>query len=295
MTIKKKIGNLAKFIISFKKHYNEAGVSDSAVVIAFYFLLSIFPMAIIGGNLLTILNVNIYEVLDYLQPLLPPTVFKTVSPIISSALNSADGNKLSLGLVITIWSSSRALAAFQRSVNKAYGIENDSNIMNRLVSFVWMLLLVISLGIFLLFFGFGKVIIRYSAYLIGLSQWNINLFMLLRYPCTIIGVFCLILLLYYFVPNVNTKWRYVWPGSFLVTLGMIVLSKGFSIYLRYFTKSMDAYKTLGTFIILMIWLDLVGMILILGAVINASLQDSRNITIQNRRPLFKSILQIKRK
>jgi membrane protein len=295
MKIEQKIGKLAKFIVPFKKHYTESNVSDSAVVIAFYSLLSIFPMTIIGGSLLTILHVNIYEVLDYLQPLLPSTVFKIVSPIISSALSSADGNKLSLGLIITIWSASKALAAFQRSVNKAYGIENDSNLMNRLVSFIWMLLLVISLGIFLLFFGFGKVIIRYSAYLMGLSQWNINLFMLLRYPCTIMGVFGLILLLYYFVPNVNTKWKYVWPGSLLVTLSMIVLSKGFSIYLHYFAKSMDAYKTLGTFIVLMIWLDLVGMILILGAVINASVQDSKNVTIQDRQPLFKSFLTKKSK
>ncbi|MFN1208878.1 YhjD/YihY/BrkB family envelope integrity protein, partial [Enterococcus lactis] len=82
---------------------------------------------------------------------------------------------------------------------------------------IWMLLLVISLGIFLLFFGFGKVIISYSAYLMGLSKMNVGLFILLRYPLTIIGVFLLVLLMYYFVPNVNTKWRYVWMGSLIVT------------------------------------------------------------------------------
>ncbi|MGQ2282271.1 YihY/virulence factor BrkB family protein [Apilactobacillus kunkeei] len=282
------------FFLVVKKHYKESNVSDSAVVIAFYSLLSVFPATIIAGNLLDLLHVNQYEILDYLEPLLPSTVFKTVSPIVISALNGANADKLSIGLIVAIWSASRALAAFQRAVNSSYGIKNVSNLMNRIVSFVWMLLLVMSLGIFLLFFGFGKVIISYSAYLMGLSKMSVGLFILLRYPLTIIGVFILVLLMYYFVPNVNTKWRYVWMGSLIVTISMIVLSKGFSIYLHYFARSVDAYKTLGTFIVLMLWLYIIGMILILGAVINASVQDVKNVEIKDRKPSIKSFIPNKK-
>ncbi|WKN28885.1 YihY/virulence factor BrkB family protein [Apilactobacillus kunkeei] len=290
MKIKDNARKWKRFFLVVKKHYKESNVSDSAVVIAFYSLLSLFPATIIVGNLLELLHVNQYEILDYLEPLLPSTVFKTVSPIVISALKGANADKLSIGLIVAIWSASRALAAFQRAVNSSYGIKNESNLMNRIVSFIWMLLLVISLAIFLLFFGFGKVIISYSAYLMGLSKMNVGLFILLRYPLTIIGVFLLVLLMYYFVPNVNTKWRYVWMGSLIVTIGMIILSKGFSIYLHYFARSVDAYKALGTFVILMLWLYIIGMILILGAVINASVQDVKNVEIRSRKPSIKSFI-----
>lgn len=287
---RERIQRFKRFLLVVKRHYKQSNVSDSAVVIAFYSLLSLFPAAIIVGNLLKLLQVNQYEILDYLQPLLPPTVFKTVSPIIVSALDGGNTGKLSIGLILAIWSASRALAAFQRSVNSSYGIQNPSNLMNRIVSFVWMLLLVISLAIFLLFFGFGKVIISYSAYLMGLSKVNISIFILLRYPLTILGVFGLVLLMYYFVPTVTTKWRYVWMGSLIVTVGMIILSKGFSIYLHYFARSVDAYKTLGTFVILMLWLYIVGMMLLIGAVINASVQDMSKSEIKDRKPTFKSFM-----
>lgn len=290
MDIKRQMIRFKNFSINVKKHYKNANVSDSAIVIAFYTLLSLFPITIITGSILSILNVNSYEILDYLEPLLPSTIFDTISPIISSALRGAGANNLSFGLIVVVWSASRALAAFQRAVNQAYGIENDSNIMNRIVSFVWMLLLLISLSIFLIFIGFGRVIIRYTAYLMGFSKWNINLFIILRYPLTILGIFVLMVLLYYFLPNVNTKWKYVWMGSLVVTIGLIVLSKGFSIYLHYFAKSVDTYKAIGAFVILMLWLYILGVILVLGAVINAAVQDSLHVKIRDRKPSIKSFI-----
>ncbi|WP_157945019.1 YihY/virulence factor BrkB family protein [Apilactobacillus quenuiae] len=291
-----KYKNYLKRLVSIvTNRYKKSNAGDSAIVIAFYALLSLFPITIIAGNLLKLFNINQYEIVDYLSPLLPETILNTITPIISSALNGASGNNLSIGLILTIWSASRALAAFQRTVNHAYGIYETSGIMNRIISFVWMLLLIISLSIFLIFLGFGKVIITYSANFIGLSHVVTNLFIMLRTPLTILGIFLLILILYYFVPSVNTKWRYVWLGSIVVTIGMIVLSKGFSIYLHYFAKSMDAYKTLGAFVILMLWLYMIGNILIIGAVINASFQNSFNDKIENQGFKLKSLIQRKNK
>lgn len=290
MNVKRQVGRFKRFSLNIKNHYKNGNVSDSAIVIAFYTLLSLFPIAIIAGGVLSLLNVNSYEILDYLEPLLPSTIFATLKPIITSALHGTGTNTLSFGLIVVIWSASRALAAFQRAVNRVYGIGNDSNLMNRIVSFVWMLLLIISLSIFLVFLGFGRVIIRYSAYLMGFSKWNINLFILLRYPLTILGIFILMILLYYFLPNVNTKWKYVSVGSMVVTIGMIILSKGFSIYLHYFAKSVDAYKAIGGFVILMLWLYFFSMILVLGAVINAAVQDSLHVEIKDRKPSIKSFI-----
>ncbi|UQS85576.1 YihY/virulence factor BrkB family protein [Apilactobacillus apisilvae] len=290
MKSKKIINYLKKFILIVFNRYKISNAGDSAIVIAFYSLLSIFPLTIIAGNLLKLFNINQYEIVDYLAPLLPSTILNTLKPIIDSALTGASGDNFSIGLIITIWSASRALAAFQKSVNQAYGIQETSSIMTRIISFVWMLLLIVSLSIFLIFFGFGKVIINYSANFIGLSHLTTDIFIILRFPLTILGIFLLILVLYYFVPNVNTKWRYVWAGSLVVTIGMLLLSKGFSIYLHYFAKSMDAYKTLGTFVILMLWLYMLGTILVIGAVINASIQDSFDTKIKTRKPSIKSFI-----
>ncbi|WP_272946474.1 YhjD/YihY/BrkB family envelope integrity protein [Fructilactobacillus fructivorans] len=62
------------------------------------------------------------------------------------------------------------MAAFQRTVNRTYGVADDQNpIMNRLISFVWMLLLVLLLIILMILQGFGQGIIMYLRLILHLS------------------------------------------------------------------------------------------------------------------------------
>lgn len=293
--VKRSIKKIKVISLLLKSRFKMANVSDSAAVISFYAILSLFPVGIVLGNVLRMLNISVYKILYYLKPVLPETIFSIIKPIITSALQGGNSEKLSIGLVITIWSASRAIAAFQRNVDRAYGIEKNGAFINRIISFFWTLLLILLIMVLILFLGFSKFIINYVVDFIGISANMADVFSMLRIPVILIGLFILILLLFYFVPSANVKMKYVWVGSLISLIGSIILSKGFSIYIYYFLKNVDAYKTLGAFLVLMMWFYLLGIIFLSGTVINATLQDINHERIYRKIPTFNSWKLSKRK
>ena len=73
------------------------------------------------------------------------------------------------------------------------------------------------------------------------------------------------LLVYKFMPNTNTYWRYVWPGA-MVTAVLFELAKSlFVFYLSRFTNFENVYGALTPVIVLSLWTYLSGLILIFGA------------------------------
>ena len=57
--------------------------------------------------------------------------------------------------------------------------------------------------------------------------------------------------------------------------GLVILTQFFTLYLRYFGGEVTTYKTIGTFIVIMLWLDLLAEIMLIGGVINAALQEQK--------------------
>ncbi len=152
------------FVKLLIRRFSNANVNDSAAVLSYYTLLSIFPILLIAGNLIAFLHFNTNSVLRYIEPVLPEPVFQTLAPIIRSFLEQGSTGTLSLGIVVTIWSAGRAVSAFQRSINLAYGIEQPEKKRKKkkkkplLVgfSFILILLAIISIVIIAILFSLSE-------------------------------------------------------------------------------------------------------------------------------------------
>lgn len=265
---------MKRFFRIFLRRFGNAQVSNSAVILAWYSLLSIFPAVIVIGNLLPVFGINARTVLDYLQTAVPADVYKTLAPSILSFLQRGSGSLLSIGAVVALWSTSQVVAAFQRTVNQAYGVgENQNAIINRLFSFLWMILVIIIMAFIILFFTLGQVVVKQLTPLLHLSRNITGVVSSLKWPVTLGLLFILLLLLYYFLPNAHLKWRYVWVGALTSTIIWLLLSQLFSLYVDYFAKSVTTYKTVGSVIVIMMWLDFSGVIILTGSVLNATLQE----------------------
>ncbi|MFT8743069.1 MAG: YhjD/YihY/BrkB family envelope integrity protein, partial [Lentilactobacillus hilgardii] len=106
-----------QFIQTLVSHYSQGDVSDSAAVLAFYSLMSIFPILFIGGSILNLFQIHTGDIMEYVRPIFPDRIYVMLEPVIDSTLRSGGTSQLSIGLIVTIWSASRAIAAFQRSIN----------------------------------------------------------------------------------------------------------------------------------------------------------------------------------
>ena len=93
-------------------------------------------------------------------------------------------------------------------------------------------------------------------------------------------VFGAVGLLYAMAQDTRQPGRNIVPGVVVSLVAWIALSAGYSFYVENFANYSLIYGTLGTMVVLMIWLYLTATVLIMGAEINDALLTMRE---ENRR------------
>ena len=104
--------------------------------------------------------------------------------------------------------------------------------------------------------------------LISLGKW-----------VTLIGLcFSAISLLYYFGPSEKDKLRFISAGSSLATLLIILTSLGFNYFLTNFGQYNKVYGSIGTLIVILIWLYINSFVLLIGYELNVSIKKAKKTT-----------------
>jgi YihY family inner membrane protein len=95
----------------------------------------------------------------------------------------------------------------------------------------------------------------------------------------IVSVLLLFLLLYRVLPNAQQTWREVIPGTLVSTILLLAISELFPLYMKLFPPN-HAYAVFGVFLVFTFWLYLVGLVFVLGAELNAFLeQPARSVAL----------------
>ena len=223
------------------------------------------------------IGIDAKTILAYLSTALPESVYDFIQPLIYDFLRRGSGGILTTGALIALWSTSQGIAAFQRSVNHAYGIaENQNPISNRVISFIWMIVVVFIVFIVVFLYGVGEQFLKWLQPFLHFNRRYIYLFSSLKWPITFAVLFIALTLLYYFVPNAKVGLRFAAFGAFLVSIFWLWLSKLFGLYTILFSRGVIGYKTIGAFIAMMVWLDFSGYLIMMGAAINAALQEAHD-------------------
>lgn len=103
-----------RFFETIQRKYQEAEVTNSSVVIAYYLLLSFFPIVIIIGNLLPLLNLDINTILPYFSTIIPEAIYKEIVETIHRLLTSSSSGMLSFGIVAAFWAASKGMNAMRK-------------------------------------------------------------------------------------------------------------------------------------------------------------------------------------
>jgi membrane protein len=110
---------------------------------------------------------------------------------------------------------------------------------------------------------------------LGLAPAVATAWSLLRWPvmiaCVVVGVD----LVYHLAPNRSVPWVWVTPGSLLATGLWIVSSFGFKIYVTNFGNYTGTYGAIGGGIVTMLWFYVSGLMILVGAELNAVIEQAR--------------------
>ena len=75
---------LMRFIETTQTRITESEMGTTSVVVAYYLLLSLFPLLIAIGNLLPFLSIAPSNVLPYVQELIPGQEYECIGPAIEN-------------------------------------------------------------------------------------------------------------------------------------------------------------------------------------------------------------------
>jgi membrane protein len=205
---------------------------------------------------------------------MPRDAMGIVRAWVDSVFGNRSGSLLSFSLVFSLWAASNGVGALMNALNNAYKVKEGRPYWKAqlvAIALTIALSLLVMGGSFLI--TFGEKPAEWLAGFLRLGSSFAVLWLAFRY---IVGFVMLVIgmaVVYYVAPNVKQKWSWIIPGALFSVLGVLGASFLFSLYLRYAPSYSITYGSLGTFIVLMIWLYLLGLILCIGGEINAEMQD----------------------
>ena len=262
-------------------HYYQASDSElTSVAVAYYWLISIFPLLMIVVNILPYFQIPISNFLLTIKEFLPDTIYEVVAKIVREVLTQPSTGLLSFAILSALWTFSKSMDFLQKAFNKAYGVAKNRGIishqlMSLLVSFGLQILFALSLFLSI----FGHMLLDLLK-----NYWKSEsaLFSYLQDftgPLIYAFLFATVIMLYYFLPNVKvSKIRYVIPGSLFVLVTTIALLNIFAAYFNNYVNYLVDVRFFSSIVVvvMMFWFIIIAKILIIGAVINASVQSLKD-------------------
>ncbi|WP_042356984.1 YihY/virulence factor BrkB family protein [Bacillus rubiinfantis] len=249
--------------------------------LAYYFLLSLFPLLIVLFTLIPYIPIPHQDMLGIIREFAPKDAIKFVEKTINEIMSHRSGGLLSFGIIGTIWSASNGINATVRAFNKAYNVaESRSFIVARGMAVVltFGMIFVFIFALVLPIFGRELGVFIFSQF--GYTSLFIRLWDTLSIIISALILFIVFTGLYWIAPNVKLRCRSAFPGAAFATCGWIVSSLGLSYYVSNFSNYSLTYGSIGAIIVLMIWLYISAFIIILGGEINAFYSEKNRSNCQ---------------
>ena len=265
------------FYKEFLEQVKKDPIPDWAATLAFYFMLSIFPLLIFILALLPYLPIHADQIYELIHDHVPGELADLFTNTILEVIAVPQGGLLSFGILATIWSASNGMNALLRALNRAHNIDETRSFLKlRLISIFMTLAMIVVLVVTLLLPVFGRVILEGIAEFVYIPEATFELLNRLRWVIGVVIMTTVLMGVYYIAPNKRLSFRYIIFGALFATISWQLISYGFSVYVSNFGDYTATYGSLGGVIILMFWFFLSGLSLVIGGEINATLHNMKH-------------------
>lgn len=259
----------------FIKEIQKEHLNTKSSSLAFSFFLAIFPGTIFLFTLIPYVPINNFQdqLLDLLLKGLPSSTQDVVQGTLSDIIKNQNSGLLSFGFIAALFFSTNGIVALMRNFNKASLLqETRTGWQKRKIAILLAFLISIFLIIGVTLVIAGSFIISFLKKKSIIKGWIVVYSLIgLNWIVIILMFFGVISLLYYYCPATVKKFKFISAGSTLATVLSIITSIGFAYYVNNFASYNKLYGSIGTLIVIMIWLYLNSMILLIGFELNASI------------------------
>jgi len=277
---------VASFFFEEVKQYTLVNKASS---LAYSFLLAMFPGIIFLFTLIPYIPFKHFQqrFLDLIQLILPNNAYIAFQSTIEDVVKKQNVSLLSFGFLSAMVFATNGVNKLMREFNKSSLMaETRSWYKRRWIALVLTVMISLSLFVAITTMVISQSIIRSVQFVFdSKSIFWIYLIQVSRWLIVVILYFVTVSILYRYGPAHRRRWKFLSPGSILATFLAVLTSLGFSFYINHFSSYNKIYGSIGTLIVVMIWLYFNSMIVLLGFELNASI-DLGKQTIKIAKPKF---------
>ena len=262
----------------YKKAFHD-DIFSRAAQVAFYFSFSLFPLLFFLVSLFGLVldsTVDLKsELYAYMRQLMPLTAFDLVQKTVEEIIANSSGGKLTLGILIAVWSASAGMDSLRVALNSVYEVrEKRSWLKTKGLSIGMTLALTILAAVVLGLVFYGWQLVQIALGWIGFQITSPLVLVSVEWLAMLAIMLFACELIYNLMPSFpELDWKWITPGSFVAIALWLLLTTAFRLYLEYFNTYNKTYGSLGAVIILMLWLYLTALVILIGGAINSVLKE----------------------
>ncbi len=267
-------GNLFWRLLSALLSAKEMNIPLHAAYAGYFIMLALFPTLMLILAALNYVGIGAENFMDLIRGFLPGALVGTVEQLVDSTSRDFSGALLGVSALTALWAASRGIYGLLRGLNAIYDVSEDRGYLyTRFISvgYTFLFLLVLVLTLVLHVFGSGVIALlsRTELGVLGVvvDLLNLRFFLLLILQSLIFTAMFMTL------PNRRNRFRDSLPGGVLASLGWLVFSDLFSIYVEKFSNYSSIYGSVYGVAVAMLWLYFCLRILFYGGALNRYLME----------------------
>ncbi|MGJ8761934.1 YihY/virulence factor BrkB family protein [Polaribacter sp. R2A056_3_33] len=246
--------------------------------IAFSFFMAVFPFLLFILTLIPYIPIEGFQegLFSFIKEVLPPQTFEAVDVVLKDIINNQYGGLLSFGFLLSIFLMTNGVNAIFGGFEHSYHITDVRNVFRAYF---------VSLGVSLLMSFFLIIVItslilyQFALSKIDETGWldtsDLDLFYYGRSLIFLVMIFTIVSLLFRYGTKQGKQTKFFSAGALLTTVVSLCTFYLFGIYVVKFAQYNQLYGSIGTLLILMLFVWLNAIILLLGFELNAAIYALR--------------------
>lgn len=250
-----------------------------ASAISFSMFMALFPTIIFFFTLIPYVPVENFKqvLLDNIINIFPDNTYEVVRVTLEDIVQRQRGGLLSVGFLLAMVFSTNGIMSLMSAFNSTYhAIETRNILWQYIISFFLVIVLAFMIIISVTLIIFGS---QFLSFIVGRitpdTELIFNMLYVVKWLLIVFSLFLAISFIFYMAPAKKTRFRFVSAGSTLSTFLFIMTSIGFNFYINHFSQYNKLYGSIGTLLIVMLWIYVNALVVLIGFELNASILQAK--------------------
>jgi len=273
-------------LVFFINGWTRGYITSRAAAISFSFFLAIFPFLIFLFTIIPFIPIHNFQntLLELIREFMPHLAWESVEETIVDIITRPRSGLLLLNFILALYFSTNGINSLIEAFNNtAHTIETRTVIKQYLISAVILLLLSFLLILAIGLITFGSRLVDFLDESLTSTTFFTVILQMIRWVIVLTLLLMAISILYFLAPAKRGRFRFISAGSLLATILVIATTLGFNYYVDNFSKYNALYGSIGTLLVVLVWIYMNAISLLIGFELNASIMNAKQADREENR------------